>query len=115
MRKIILIAAALISFATAASAQSASDSLSENMRLSLARCSGEPDTNYSYVTVKINDQCVRIQFNALQTYVDAATACIHGLAASGSQPMLSNSCSEALVLEKGLIKTFGQKPTVTKK
>ena len=76
--------------------------LTENMKMTLAGCTDS--TKYGFFTDSrefLEDQCVKVTFQALQTYVDAASTCI-------DSPSEGDACMQAKVLEEGLIKTFQQ-------
>lgn len=111
MKKFVLIAAILASFATPASAQSAgTETLAENMRATVTECMGKAaysgDTSTKMYKEDFDkSECVRVNFRALQTYVDAASACIMNPTAGKDGP-----CAAAKILEQGLIKTFRQPP-----
>jgi len=103
MRRILTALAFTVALATVAQAQSV-ETLAENMRMSVAHCTADKISVYhELVDVKINLQCVKVQFRALQTYIDAANACLKNV-------LNKEACVEAVVIEKSLIKTFRSPP-----
>lgn len=115
MFKTILAALALAAaLSNTAQAQTA-NTLAESMRQSIARCDegiNFPDNENRHIA--INRQCAKVQFQALQTYIDKTSECLRNPFAPGGKVELAEACKEAQILEKGLIKTFTQKPVAKK-
>src|SRR5689334_6333813 len=100
LRKIMLTIALLATSLVSAQAADTS-TLAETMRKSLAHC----DDGGNYIDsearfIYINRHCAMVQFQALQSYIDAANACINSINTN------SRECTEARIVEKSLLKTF---------